>query len=46
MLASSIANQFDVSRFTQGQASAPSAQLAPNSGLAASMRVLKAHGYI
>ena len=46
MLASSIANQFDVSRFTQGQASAPTAQLAPNSRLAASMRVLKAHGYL
>ena len=55
--ATSIANQFDVSGFTQGAASAPTAQLAPNSflgpdaqernsRLAASMRVLKAHGYI
>jgi hypothetical protein len=52
-----IANEFDTSGFTQGAASAPAAKLAPNSflgpdaqernsRLAASMRVLKAHGYI
>ena len=54
MYAASIANQFDVSGFTQG---ASTAQLAPNSflgpdaeernsQLAASMRVRKPHGYI
>jgi hypothetical protein len=52
-----IALQYDTRGFTQGGASAPTAQLAPNSflgpdaqernsQLAASMRVLKAHGYI